>query len=86
VFDADTETEKRLSPLRRFDLEDTIREMATSPTPRVPRLGVVSALFWAARRDPKVSENYEWLRFRNAGALRQFKPCGPVVEEYLAPR
>jgi hypothetical protein len=86
VCDAGTDREKRLSPLRWFDLEDAVREMATSPTPRAHRLGVVSTLFWICRRDPDVAQNYAWLCARNADALRHFESHPPIVEEYLARR
>ena len=58
--------------------------MMNGASPLVHRLGVVSALFWAASQSATVARYYQNQRRYYARALASFEPFHPVVDEYLA--
>ena len=84
VSDAGTTREENLGPLTWFDVGDLLRRMMSEGSPQVHRLAVVSALFWAARRNTTLARCYAAERKYYARALSSFDPFHPVVTDYLS--
>lgn len=83
VDDPGTEDEETHGPLQWIEVTRLLTRMWKEKAPRVHRLGVVSALLWCARQNPRLARFYQRLRTDRQRDVVHFEPYHPVVAEYL---
>lgn len=84
VDDPTTEDQEIHGPLQWIEVSRLLNQMWKEMAPRMHRLGVVSALIWAATKYAAVAYHYGRLCADRARDVASFKPFHPVVDDYLA--